>query len=43
MPSVVDDAFFLGGYGTTRSTLDGHPVYLEVAYDYEGEVAELGL
>ncbi len=37
VPSVVDAAFMLGGYSTTRSTLQGHPVFVEVAYDYEGD------
>ena len=36
VPSIVDDSMALGGYATTRSVLQGHPVYLEVAYDYEG-------
>jgi len=43
IPSVVDDAYAIGGFGTTRSTLSGHPVYLEVAFDHLGVgVGELG-
>lgn len=36
VPSVVDDAFAIGSYTTTRSLLQGHPVYVEVAYDHRG-------
>jgi len=36
LPSVVDDGLLLGNYTTTRSTLRGHAVYLEVAYDHLG-------
>jgi hypothetical protein len=36
LPSVADDRLLLGHYATSRSTLDGHAVYLEVRYDYEG-------
>lgn len=39
VPSVVDDSFLLGGMITTRSTMSGHPVYLEVAYDFEGRTS----
>ncbi|MCB9530584.1 MAG: DUF11 domain-containing protein [Myxococcales bacterium] len=36
LPSVADDGMLLGNYSTTRDQLRGHPVYLEVAYDYRG-------
>jgi uncharacterized repeat protein (TIGR01451 family) len=36
VPSVMDDVFMLGGLATSRSTLVGHPVYVEVAFDHEG-------
>jgi hypothetical protein len=35
LPSVVDDATAFSGYQSTRSTLVGHPLYVEVAYDHE--------
>lgn len=38
VPSVADDGLLLGDYVTSRNLLRGHPVYLEVAYDYEGGV-----
>jgi uncharacterized repeat protein (TIGR01451 family) len=42
IPSVVDDAMMLGGYGITRSVLQGHPVFLEVGYDFEGGLGTAG-
>lgn len=38
VPSVVDDSMRLGGLSSSRSTLRGHPVFVEVAYDHEGGV-----
>ena len=36
VPSVADDGLLLGNYTTSRNLLQGHPVYIEVAYDHEG-------
>jgi hypothetical protein len=37
VPGRVDDDFVISAAGTTRAPLGGHPVYLEVGYEYEGE------
>ncbi|MCA9521800.1 MAG: hypothetical protein KC609_12535, partial [Myxococcales bacterium] len=36
VPSVVDASFLSTGYLGSRNQIDGHPVYLEVSYEYQG-------
>jgi hypothetical protein len=35
VPSVADDGLLIGNYTTSRNLIQGHPVYIEVAYDHE--------
>ena len=35
VPSIADDGLLIGNYTTSRNLLQGHPVYIEVAYDHE--------
>src|SRR5262249_32217133 len=42
LPSVADASFLTGNFAASAATINGHPVYLEVDYDYQTDAVFTG-